>query len=60
MSDFPQADKTMGLPHPNKTEQIFGHDAPSAQVLEAINGDRVPIWRECGWQQDDLEKLQGW
>ena len=41
MSDFSQADQTTGLPHPNNTEQVFGHDAPSAQVLEAINGDRV-------------------
>ena len=41
MSDFPQADQTKGLPHPNNTEQVFGHDAPNAQVLEAINMGRV-------------------
>ena len=41
MSDLPQADKISGLPHPNETQRLFGHEAPRAQVLEAINGDRV-------------------
>ena len=41
MSDLPQADKISGLPHPNETERLYGHDSASAQVLEAVNKDRV-------------------
>ncbi len=41
MSDLPQADKISGLPHPNETERLYGHDSASAQVLEAVNRGRV-------------------
>ena len=41
MSEITQADKINGLPHPNETARLYGHDSVIAQVLEAVNRGRV-------------------
>ena len=41
MSDLPQADKIDGLPHPNETVRLYGHDGARAEVLEAVNANRL-------------------
>ena len=41
MSDFLQPDKIDGLPHPNETARLYGHDGAIAEVLDAVNANRL-------------------
>lgn len=45
MSDLPRPDQVEGAPHPRDTVDLFGHQGPEAEVLEAFNSDRM----HSGW-----------
>lgn len=38
---LPQSDQLEGAPHPRETAQLYGHETPQADFLDAFNGDRL-------------------